>query len=312
MSSVAERLAALLLQGGGSPSDPTGSGLEMVDEVALQELESADEPPEVWAVDGGQALVADARCLQVCVTRTAIVRYRAGVCDVEEEGDLRAWLLGDSTGSVRILAGIADDAAVDPSVLREAGEWDAALDCVRRAAAGALVLIDGDLVSDRRLPGRVSAVTKEARERGVAVVGVTKQSGLARGGTPLVSWLESEAERTVGSRRRWWATVGRTGDRTVDVTVAKLDPDARYAFRVDLPGAADPAVTLSSLAAVCDDAAFPGYPYPLAVADRLAGCPSWVRQDSWSELAGELERLGVPVDVAERVFEDRHRLMERA
>jgi hypothetical protein len=93
--------------------------------------------------------------------------------------------------------------------------------------------------------------------------------------------------------------------------VARLDPDARFAFRIDLPGDADPVAALSALAAVCDDAAFPGYPYPLAMADRLASCPPWLRDDVWSRIDDVFDRAAVPLEVRERAFTDRHRLLER-
>jgi hypothetical protein len=96
------------------------------------------------------------------------------------------------------------------------------------------------------------------------------------------------------------------------VCVARLDPDARFAFRVDLPADADLPASLGSLASLCDDAAFPGYPYPLSVADRLAACPGWVRAEAWLRVDQALADAGVPADVRERAFTDRHRLMERA
>jgi hypothetical protein len=97
----------------------------------------------------------------------------------------------------------------------------------------------------------------------------------------------------------------------LQVVVARLDVDARFAFRVDLPAGADPAEVLGRLSAVCDDAAFPGYPYPLSVADRLAACSPWVRHDLWLQVDDHLERAGVAPDVRERAFTDRHGLMER-
>ena len=121
----------------------------------------------------------------------------------------------------------------------------------------------------------------------------------------------------------WWAQVATTrpdlgaglSDRkalSLRVVVARLDPDARFAFRVDLPHGADPSATLGALSAMADDAAFPGYPYPLSVADRLAACPRWLRDDVWHALRRGFDIAGVPDEVAERAFADRHRLMERA
>src|SRR5207244_2261870 len=47
---------------------------------------------------------------------------------------------------------------------------------------------------------------------------------------------------------------------------------------------ADAEAALAAMAAVSDDAAFPGYPYPLTVADRLAACPGWLREEAWMEI----------------------------
>ena len=158
-----------------------------------------------------------------------------------------------------------------------------------------------------------------AAERGVVVAAVTKHSSLSRGGAPLLGQLELEAEQALGPRVPWWAPVARTraSERSdvgagLQVLAARLDPDARFAFRVDLPADVAPAPALGRLSALCDDAAFPGYPYPLAVADRLAACPGWLRAEAWLQLDDLLAEAGVPGEVRERAFTDRHRLMERS
>jgi hypothetical protein len=160
------------------------------------------------------------------------------------------------------------------------------------------------------LPGIFDAAT----DRGVTMVGVTKHTSLSWGGAPLLGVLEGLAASELEPRSMWWAPVGRSSPSAgpgVQVVVARLDPDARFAFRIDLPGDVDAPTALSSLSALCDDAAFPGYPYPLSSADRLAACPSWVRDEVWSRIDGIFDRSGVPLDVRERAFTDRHRLMER-
>lgn len=319
LDSVASRLAALLT--GDSPSISEGEGSELVfeDSILPRALPSVAGVPEVWAVDGGQALVADARCLQVVVTRSAVVCFREGRCVVEEVGELSAHLLGGGQGSFglsRIGLELGERVPVDINLLRDWAEWSAVRTCVERGVPGALVLVDGDLVPDWRSPaGMVSELMATAAARGITLVGVTKHSSLARGGAPLVGQLEVEALRMLG-RSRWWARIGRTRSGShwpdLQVVVAGLDPDARYAFRIDLPVDADPEPALGWLAAVSNDAAFPGYPYPLSVADRLAACPGWVRAEAWLVLDEALDRAGVPAETRQRAFDDRHRLMERA
>jgi len=322
---TAERLAVLLSAGPGAGggrapvADPEGGDLEFEPVVELRPLARRAAPAEVWAVDGGQALVADARCVQVLVTRAARARFLGRDCVLEDDGELRAWLVGGGQERVAALSlglGVGPDVAVDVNLLRDHGEWELLARCVAEAAPGALVLRDGALRPDWRIPaGEAAAVLAGAAERGVTVAAVTKHSSLARGGAPLLGQLEIEAAGALGARSMWWAPVARTrASLGVDVQVvaARLDPDARFAFRVDLPAGAGAEAVLGALSALSDDAAFPGYPYPLSVADRLAGCPSWLRHDVRMDLDDRLDLAGVPLEVRERAFADRHQLMERA
>jgi hypothetical protein len=318
---VAERLAALLTGSATSLSDPRpGALVEFDGDLVIRPLTRADAPGDVWAVDGGQALVADARCLQVIVTRSARVRFRHGVCEAEEEGDLQAVLLGGSDERATALAtlaldGLSADASVDVNLVRDRWEWEAVSRSVDDVDPGGVVLVDGDLQPDWRIPSSfLRDVLERAAARDVVVAGVTKHSSLARGGAPLLGWLEREAATLLGARSTWWSSIGRTrGDvGGVQVVAARLDPDARFSFRVDLPDWVDPETALARLSALCDDAAFPGYPYPLSVVDGLAACPGWLRSDIRNQLDELLARAGVPEDVRERAFTDRHSMMERA
>ena len=320
MEVAAGRLAHLLTAGGDELSDPTFSLLEFERDIELRPLTRGAAPGEVWAVDGGQALVADARCLQVLVTRAARVRFVGGFCVLEDEGELRAHLIGGRDDRAAALAALdlelAPDTSVDINLLRDRWEWDAVARCIGEAESGAFVLIDGDLQPDWRIPSAwLAQVVSHATERGVTLAGVVKRSSLARGGAPLLGQLELEAEHDLGPRTMWWARVAHTRTDVypgLQVVAARLDPDARFAFRIDLPADVDPEPALQSLAALADDAAFPGYPYPLTVADRLAACPGWVRQEARMQLDDLLDQAGVPLDVRERAFADRHDLMERS
>ncbi len=314
---TAARLASLLTYAGGALDDPEHHDLVFERAIELQPLVRGPVPPDVWAVDGGQAVVADARSVQLVVTRAARVRWRDGESALEEEGELRPMLLGcgEERLALTVLGGlpVPPDSSVDINLLRDWGEWQAVQRCVHEASPGGLILIDGDLQPDWRIaPAYLSSLLASAADRGVVLAGVTKHSALARGAAPLLGQLEREAEGVFGPRAMWWAKVATTREPVRRVLAAKLDPDARFAFRVDLPDGVDVPARLGMLAAVADDAAFPGYPYPLSVADRLAACPSWIRDDVWRQVEESFDRAGVPLDVRERAFTDRHRLMERA
>ncbi|HLI54829.1 MAG TPA: DNA double-strand break repair nuclease NurA [Acidimicrobiales bacterium] len=312
LEAVAAALARLLSGSPGSPQGLQGEGSSLVFEpsLSIHPLEPASPDGEVWAVDGGQALVADARCFQVYVTRSARVCWSGGACTLEEQSPLNAWLLGPVAPRTVLDAPVQDGCTLDVNLLREWGEWTAAAACVAEASPASVVLVDGDLEPDWRLdPNWLAHLLDQAEEAGVVLAGVTKHTALSWGGAPLLGVLERQAAETIGARARWWVPVARSSYS--QVVVARLDPDARFAFRVDLPASVEPERVLGHLCAVCDDAAFPGYPYPLSAADRLAACPGWVRQDTWAAIDELLERAGVPADLRERAFADRHRLMER-
>jgi hypothetical protein len=205
---------------------------------------------------------------------------------------------------------------VDVHLLRDWEEWQTVARCVSECDPGGMVLVDGDLQPDWRIPSSwLTELLATAAARRVTVVGVTKHSSLSRGGAPLLGWLEREAESGLGRRACWWVPVARTRPDVgpgIQVVAARLDPDARFAFRVDLPAGLDAHTVLGGLSALCDDAAFPGYPYPLSVADRLAACPAWVRDEVWDRMQAGLDGAGVAPDIQDRAFADRHRLMERA
>src|SRR3954452_12976195 len=127
LEAAAERLAALLTGRNTALQAPEGhSDLEFVGDLAVAPLVRSAAPADVWAVDGGQALVADARCVQLYVTRSARVRFRDGGCVLEEEGDLHATVLGKGDPS-------------DVNLLRDRDEWAAVEQCVEDADPGALV-----------------------------------------------------------------------------------------------------------------------------------------------------------------------------
>src|SRR5215207_8667948 len=143
---AADRLASLLTGAPGPLADPRGSDLEFEAEVRLRPLPKGEAPGDVWAVDGGQAVV----------TRSARVRFRAGTCVEEDEGVLRAAVLGAGEGATARadldVPGLAADTPVDVHLVRDRWEWDGVARSVEQCEPGGLVLVDGDLATDWRLP----------------------------------------------------------------------------------------------------------------------------------------------------------------
>ncbi len=311
---------ARLLAGGGDGAVTLGekeSDLAPVEDSRPRLLKPASPSRQVWAVDGGQGIVADARAFSVVLIRTARV-LMAEERIFEEAASAELRLLWNAPS---VPVGLRRLAATDAGLLREAAEWEEVRRCVELADSGAMVMVDGDLRAAEGLGlDLVSSIARLAFDKEVDLVGVTKHSSLVRRGLPMAVSLEIEAARlpVLGERSRWWAPVlisSSTDGLRRFVAYAKLDPLARFAFRVDClvaeGGWEKVEEVLGSLAAVSDDAAFPGYPYPLAVADRVAACPSWLLAELRGLLEGELMKEQVPVEVWERCVADRHRFMER-
>ena len=219
-------------------------------------------------------MVADARCVQLMVTRAARVCFRDGACVVEDEGELRAWLLGVRRGAGRPPAalgmGIAADAAVDVNLLRDREEW-AAVARVRRArrrrARSCWSTATWSPTGGSRRRGWPTC-SRRAAERGVLVAG-GHQALVAGPGRRAAA----RAARGRGRGRpracasRWWAPRGPHPARRRRAA-SRWSPPASTPTPASpsgstCPPTSTPSRSLASLAALCDDAAFPGYPYPL-------------------------------------------------
>ena len=174
--------------------------------------------------------------------------------------------------------------------LRVQAEQRALLDAIRAAPRGGLVLADGAL---RGLPPDPQALADEARDLarscGVTLVGISKRSGLERDGVPLVAALHA-----AGPTHPWVASLQE------GVHVARLHAAASFAFRVD----ADEVGDVARLLPLCRDAAYVGYPYPLAKAHNRVAFTAGEVAELKAGLERELRRQGASAVVATRDFHD--------
>src|SRR5688572_20695711 len=103
LDDVADRLAAILHGPTGVVADGDDGDLVIDGDLVPRPLTPAPAAPvEVWAVDGGQALVRDARCLQVYVVRAGRCCFVDRAARVEDEGDLRAHLVAPGQRGVEL------------------------------------------------------------------------------------------------------------------------------------------------------------------------------------------------------------------
>jgi hypothetical protein len=300
------------------PGDP--------DSFELEPLAPAD-PGVVWAVDGGSCVVADGRSFQVAGFRAARVRFSAGETVAVERPPLSVRAVSPeemdrlARATLTELCGTAPERLPElprpVDALREWAEWEAVGRTVREAAQGDLVLVDGSLHGGPLVPQAVvQRVHADAVARGVSLGGVVKASTLYWGrSVPLVTLLKRRGDRELGATR-WAARISTDpvfGRLYVgDIFVARLAPTAAHAFRVDVARGPDgPRPVLGRLAALADDPAFVGYPYPLARAHQAARVTGYDVVDIRRSFRDALSSTGMGQDHIELLFQDFHEVLNR-
>ncbi|MGH2662396.1 MAG: DNA double-strand break repair nuclease NurA [Actinomycetota bacterium] len=292
------------------------------------EVLSPTDPGTVWAIDGGSCLLADGRSFQVAGYRSARVRFRGGVTDLVESPPLTVRAL--STEEMeriyreqleRMEVEVPDrvpDVPRPVDFLRECGEWLLVRDTVLGARRGDLVLVDGSLHGGPWISSDFVRRTHQAAiDRGVSLAGVVKASTLFWGrNAPLVSLLKRRGDREIGPRP--WASRISTDPAFArlyvgEIFVAHLAPTAHHAFRVDVArGGAGAEEVLARLAGCANDAAFVGYPYPLARAHRAARVSGYAVADLRRTFRDALSRRGMAEDDIETLFQDFHEILNRS
>jgi len=310
--------------------------LELLDDVVVEghpdrfELTplSPAPPGTVWAIDGGSCTLADGRSFQVGATRAARVRFRDGATDIVEAPplDVRALTADEAARLYRERLDRMD--APEPEelpritrpidVLRECDEWDLVRRTVAEAEPDDLVLVDGSLHGGPLVPAAVIRdIHREAIERRVHLAGVVKASTLFWGrNAPLVGLLKRRGDREL-ERTPWTARISTDPVfrrlYVGEIYVARLAATAGHAFRVDVArGPADPSEVLARLAGCSDDAAFVGYPYPLARAHRAARVSGYAVADLRRSFRGALAGVGMSEDDIETLFQDFHEVLNRS
>ena len=310
--------------------------LELLDDVVVEghpdrfELTplSPAPPGTVWAIDGGSCTLADGRSFQVGATRAARVRFRGGVTDIVEAPPLDVRALTSDEGSRLYRERLKRMDAPQPEelprisrpidVLRECDEWELVRRTVVEAEPGDLVLVDGSLHGGPLVPAEViRAIHRDALDRGVLLAGVVKASTLFWGrNAPLVGLLKRRGDRDL-PRTPWAARISTDPVfrrlYVGEIFVVRLAATAAHAFRVDVAhGPGDPTDVLARLAGCSDDAAFVGYPYPLARAHRAARVSGYAVADLRRTFRTALAGAGMDEEEIETLFQDFHEVLNRS
>jgi hypothetical protein len=252
-------------------------------------------PSPVVAVDGSHAVLADNGAVWVVATRCAATPWPGPSSPAEPE--LHA--APAASAQAQVDAAYARHGLEPPrtaTALAWAEAWralrehEAALRAIAAAPAGTLLLVDGALTGMPPLPQAMAdRIQTTALRHGLRIVGVSKRSALSAV-VPL---------HAAGQSGPWHVEV------EPGVHVARLHALAPHAFRVD---AQDPA-WVATLVPLARDAAYVGYPYPLAVAHNRVALTGGAVAELKARLAMVARSEAGPA--AARLLADFHETLDR-
>lgn len=249
--------------------------------LEFRPINPAPVPRGLAAVDGGSSVVLDARTSGLYAVRAGYTirsdddrfldriptkAYRT----VTRRGFLSAW---EGLRKLYAWGVVFETPALEPMRLvpcladdeRSLAEYNAARRALLELRRGDLLLLDGSLDSEERLGELRISLLERAREAGIPVASVTKDSTRTIGGVlPVTMEMEELAVRRKVAAP-WFVDVTEAlglADARSRVLVARFDARTP-AYRVDVAGA-PPEELVGALLECCNDAAYPGYPYPLA------------------------------------------------
>ena len=231
---------------------------------------------KVAAVDGSSVMVEPYGGLKIGMIRAGFVLYhgRRLKKDISGIEVMRLDFRNSREIYEKRYKEILDDeppelADTDPSYmmqrLRTLEEFRYMFRALNELSEGDILLIDGALRGDRHTPDRGIALLSEmAQDRGVSLVGISKDSGLMHGALPLVPQVDRVAEERIGHRRWYTRVLGRTSPGRETLFIARFNPYGEHAFRTDIISLESVPSVLGKVAWYCSDPAYVGYPYPLA------------------------------------------------
>jgi hypothetical protein len=260
------------------------------------------------AVDGGSAIVLEGAGLCVGAVRASALSWRAGAREREHTTPLELRILDDALArelDARV-PGLppAEGPAALLDRLRCLREWEQAMGLARDLREGDMLALDGPLAPRDAAPQPLRDLAAVCEERRIALVGVCKSTSLVLGGRPALL----EARRAARGVPEPWFT-GLPSHRAQSIAVRFLR-GARV-FKVELLPGADPAGVLAKLAPWTRDGAYPGYPFPLALAHNRCALDEAMVEDTAHALRALLAERGVPEEDVEEVFGDFHDVLDR-
>lgn len=154
--------------------------------------------------------------------------------------------------------------------LRTFEEWSVAQTLIDQLDAGDIILVDGSLkASINKQDILFQRIMDQTTKKGIHFVGISKRSTLRFNHAPLLRFVRQRGEELFGNHQTWYCEIpdekGHSqlfGKRYI----VKFHPKTAFVFRTDINRFDDvePSELFGKIAKYCSDAAYLGYPYPLA------------------------------------------------
>jgi len=245
-----------------------------LDNVEFREFEPV-EAGRVAAVDGSSGIAEPFAGLYLGVVRAGYVLY-SGKREKKEISPLEIFQIGFHNSKEIYAEKYSEIFGEKPPEMSETEpkymvqrirtleEYKYAFKALRDLGEGDILLIDGALRGDRHTPDiAIKMLSEMAQDKGVSVVGISKNSGLLSSGMPLIPMMDYEAEKK--GLGRWYARIsGRISGGKEEIYVVRYDKLGESAFRTDIISLESAKTVFGKISGYCQDIAYLGYPYPLA------------------------------------------------
>ncbi len=283
----------------------------------------------IAAVDGGSCNIVHARsfCIGLYRYGCLIFRDHNPVEETLTDPEILTVSLGNArevflSAYLELLAELPEEVPLFNQVIgriRALREWALADQLIDQLSPGSVVLMDGSLRASVSLPYKlIQRICGKAKEKEIHLVGITKTSTLYWGKhSPLIPIIKRMGDKAYPDQA-WYCCLSDVKKEIPDsrwfgtIYVAKFSLASDFAFRIDINREDEekPERILETIAALCQDPVYLGYPYPLAAIHNRVRIAQSEMEDFYFRLQSIALEEGIKMEDWNILFSDFHELLD--
>lgn len=186
-------------------------------------------------------------------------------------------------------------------------EWDKVKYLVQTLHKGDIIIFDGSLISGEISTSHefVNQLKRLAQDKGISLVGLSKDTSLSIGTSPLPILLKKAAESQHPNQN--WFTAYK------DTYFVRFSKQKELIFRVDavLPKDVEMETILGQIGAYCYDPATPGYPFPMQKIHDGVRISEMERDYCFELFQKECYKSDLPKDTVQQIFTIYHDQLDK-